>query len=126
MQLEAGKVGEPDERGGVARHHLLGAAPRWETERHDLDPRWPRRGRALLIEEFAVDAVRVAHEHVRPAASAAQRAVGHRDVVAREVELRVFGLGEEDLARVRDRDLAAVDDERLSLLLHDTAVPINR
>ena len=41
----------------------------------DLDPRRPRLRRALLEEELAADAVRIAHEHVRPAAGALQRAL---------------------------------------------------
>ena len=49
----------------------------------------PRLRRALLVEELAADAVRIAHEHVRPSAGAAQRAVGDGEVVAREIELGV-------------------------------------
>ena len=57
--------------------------------------------------------------------SAAQRAVGDREVVLDEVELRVAGLREVDLVRVRDRDLAAGDLEDLLARRHgrnDTAV----
>jgi hypothetical protein len=54
----------------------------------DLDPRRPRSRRALLVEELAVDAVRVADEHVRPPARAAERPVGDREVVLHDVELR--------------------------------------
>ena len=111
MQLEAGEVGHPRQRGGVSRHDFFGRAPGRKAERHDLDPGRPRLGRALLIEELALDAVRVAHQHVRPPAGAAQRAVGDREVVAHEIQLRETGLGKQHLARVRDRDLAASDDE---------------
>ena len=113
VQLEAGEVRHPGERRGVARHDLFRAAARGKAQRHDLDPRRPRCRRALLIEELAVDAVGIAHEHVGPAAGAAQRAVGHREVVAREVELRVARLRKQHLARIRDRDLAAVDQDDL-------------
>ena len=58
-----------------------------------------------------VDAVRVADEHVRPPAGAAQRAVGDGEVVAHEIELGDARLRKQHLARVRDRDLAARDDE---------------
>ena len=67
-------------------------------------------GRALLVEELAVDAVRVAHQHVRPAAGAAQRALGHREVVAHEVELGVPAFGNSTLRGSRSRrGLAAAD-----------------
>ena len=63
--------------------------PDGKLQRDDLDPGGPRSRRALLVEELAVDAVRIAHEHVRPAAGAAQRAVGDGEVVAHEIELGV-------------------------------------
>ena len=75
----------------------------------------PRLRRALLVEELAVDAVRVAHQHVGPAAGAAQRALGDREVVAHEVELGVLRLRKQHLAGVRDRDLAAADLQELAL-----------
>ena len=80
-------------------------------------------GRALLVEELAVDAVGVAHEHVRPAARAAQRALGHREVVLHDLELGDPRLGEVDLARVRDRDLAARDLEGGALALRSRHAP---
>ena len=54
---------------------------------------------------------------------AAQRAVGDRQVVADEVELGVAGLGEVDLVRVRDRDLAAADLEDLLAGGHGETIP---
>ena len=113
VQLEAGEIGHPHERRGVARHDLLRAAARRKAQRHDLDPGRPRSGRPLLEEELAVDAVRVPHEDVRPSAGAAQRAVGDGDVVARQIELGVARLGKEDLVRVRNGDLASRDREEL-------------
>ena len=94
VQLEAGEVGHPRERRGVARHHFFGAAAGRKAQRHHLDPGRPRLRRALLEEELAVDAVRIAHQHVGPAARGAQRAVGHGEVVAHEVELGVARLAE--------------------------------
>ncbi len=113
VQLEAGQVREPGERRGVARHHFVGASSRWKAKRYHLDPRWTRVRRPLLIEEFAGDAVGIAHQHGGPAAGAAQRALGHRQVVAHEVELRVSRLRKQHLARIRDRDLPAVDQNDL-------------
>ena len=68
MQLQAGEVGEPRERGGVAWHDLLRGATRGEAQRNHVDPRRAGFRRPLLIEELAGDAVGVAHQHVRPAA----------------------------------------------------------
>jgi len=65
MQLEAGQVCHPHERGGVARHDFFRRPARRKFQRDDLDPRRTRLGRALLVEELAVDAVRIPHEHVR-------------------------------------------------------------
>jgi hypothetical protein len=71
-----------------------------------------------------VDAVRVADEDVRAAAGSPQRALGHRQVVADDLELRDAGLGKVDLARVRDRDLAAahVEDHPLPVARHATSI----
>ena len=56
-----------------------------------------------------MDAVGVAHEHVRPPARAPQRSLRHREVIADDVQLGDASLGEIDLARVGDRHLAAGD-----------------
>ena len=65
--------------------------------------------RALLIEEVGLDAVRVAHEDVRPAARAAQRAGRDAKKVGSDVELGVSRLRKQDLVRVGDDDLVTVD-----------------
>src|SRR4051812_5775208 len=115
VELEAGEVRHPSERRGVARHHLIGATARREAQLDHLDPVRPGLRRALLVEELAIDSVRVAHQHVRPATRAPQRALGHRDVVAHEVELGVLRLWEKDFGGIRNGDLAAVDLEDLAL-----------
>ena len=111
VQLEAGEIGHPRERRRVARHDFFGGAARRKLQRDDFDPRRPRLRRPLLEEELAVDAVRIADEHVRPAASAAQRAVGDREVVANEIQLGYAGARKQDLARIRYRNLPAIDDQ---------------
>ena len=71
----------------------------------------------------------VAHEHVRAAAGAAQRALGHGQVVAHDLELGDAGLGEVDLVGVRDRHLppAHVEQHALGLGRHRQRVcPITR
>ena len=62
------------------------------------DPLGPVLGRPLLEERLARGAVDEPLERHRPAAGAAQRPVGDREVVLDEVELRVAGLREVDLA----------------------------
>src|SRR6185436_9970764 len=115
VQLEAGEVRHPGERRGIARHHLVGRAARGEAQLDHLDPLGAHLRRALLIEELAVDPVRVAHQHVGPAAGAAQGALRYREVVAHEVELGVLRLRKENLGGIRDRDLAAADLQDLAL-----------
>ena len=94
MQLEARQVGHPDQRGGITRHDFLGRAAGRKRQLDHLDPRRPRLGGALLVERLVVDAVGESQQHVRPPARPAQRAVGHRDVVAGEIQLGVAGLRE--------------------------------
>ena len=106
MQLQAGEVGHPQQRGGIAWHDLVGAAAGRKAQRHHLDPWRPRFRSALLIEELPVDAVGVAHEHVGTPARPAQRAVRHREVIAREIQLGVAVARKEHFLRVGDGDLA--------------------
>src|SRR3954452_19087680 len=65
-------------------------------------------GDALLEERLLRQSLDEAFEHHRAAARAAQRAVGDRDVVAREVELGQSGLGEDHLAGARDAHLMPI------------------
>ena len=111
VQLETGHVGHPRERGGVPRHEFVGAAARRKAQRDDLGPGRPRFGRALLVEEFALDAVRIADEDVGASAGRAQGAVGDREVVADEIQLGVAGVGKEHLRGVGDRHFAAGGDD---------------
>ena len=56
----------------------------------------------------------IAHEHVGPSARAAQRPRRYRQVVVNEIELRVPGVWKKDLARIRYRNLATLDDQQLA------------
>src|SRR4051812_3686142 len=120
MQLEAAEVRHPGERRGVARHQLLGAAAGGKLEFDHLDPLRPALGRALLEEKVAIDAVRIAHQHVRPATRTTQRAVRQGHVIPGHIELGDLRGGKEQLRRVGDHDLAAADLQDLGarLLLH--------
>ena len=69
VQLEAREVGHPDERGGVARDETSAVRPDGKCS----DTTSIHSGRdsgALLVEELAADAVRIADQDVGPAAGA--------------------------------------------------------
>src|ERR1700730_6172220 len=118
MQLEACEVGHPRERGPVPRHHLFRATARREAKGYDFDPGRPGLRRALLIEEFAVDAAGIAHQHVGSPSSPAEGTSGDRKVVSCEIQLGVTGLREEHLPRVRDGYFAAATEDELPLDVH--------
>ena len=82
--------------------------------------------RPLLEERLARRAVDEPLERHRPAAGAAQGTVRDGEVVRDEVHLRVAGLGEVDLVRVRDRDLAAADLEDLLAGRHGGMLAVDR
>src|SRR4030095_9985497 len=113
VQLEAGEIGHPDERGGIAWYYFLGASARRETKRHDLDPRRPRLRCTLLIEEVAVNAIWITHEDVWPPTCRPQRSVSDSKVVTHEIQFGVAGVREQHLTRVRDGDLAIVNEHKL-------------
>jgi hypothetical protein len=111
MQLEAGEVGHPRQVGRMARHDLVGAAARREADRRHLRASraaWPA---PLLEEEFAADAVGVAHQHARAAARAAQCRLGDGDVVARRGRSCGPWPRDQRLRRMRDDNVAAVDGQ---------------
>ena len=119
MELEAGEVGHPGQRRGIARHHLLGQASGREGERHHLDPLRARLRRALLVEELALDSVRVAHQHVGSAAGAraARRAPPRGSSGRRRAWCsRVRGRGPCAGSRSRPRGLRSSSSSRSSFL----------
>src|ERR671934_885125 len=108
VQLYAAEVDHPGERGGVVDDREHGRVPAGKPDELLADVvRVPRH--ALLVEESGVDAVRVALHVEGTTAEVRQRAVGDVDVVAHEVALRQPALGEEDLVRIRERNLVATD-----------------
>jgi hypothetical protein len=78
MQLEAGKIGHPQQCGRVSRDHFFGRASRRKAQRHYLYPLRPRRWSSLLIEKLAVRAIWIPNQDIRPAARRAQRSIGKR------------------------------------------------
>ena len=107
VQVDAAEVDHPGQLGRVADHDLLGGAAGREAQLGGLDPvRALPRG-ALLEERLALGALHEALQRHRPAADAAQRARGHRQVIPHQVQLGVPGPREVDLLRVGDRHLPA-------------------
>jgi hypothetical protein len=76
MELETGEVGHPQQVRRGAGHDLLRCAARRKLQRGHLDPGGAGLRGALLVEELLPNPVRVAHQHVRASAGAAQRTVG--------------------------------------------------
>src|SRR4051794_34424236 len=109
MKLEAAEVRHPRQRRRIARYQLFGAAAGRKLELHDLEPVRATRRCTLLEEELAIDAVRIAHQHVRATARTAQRAFCHSDVIAGDVELGDPCRWKKYLRRVGDGHLAARD-----------------
>ena len=93
MQFEAGEVRHPRKRCSIARYDFFRGPAGWELQRHDFDPIRARFGCTLLVEVLAANAIRISHEHVRPAARTSERSVRNGDVVVDEVELGVPVLG---------------------------------
>ena len=118
VEVDAAEVGDPGQPGRVVDDDLVGGPAGRERQRRGPDEVGHVLRRPLLEERLPGGAVDEPLERHRPAAGAAQRAVGDGQVVVDEVELRVAGLREVDLPRVRDRDLAPVDPEDLLFRRH--------
>ena len=115
MQLDAAEVDDPRESRRIVDDDFLRRASRRKRERDRAQPVGTLLRRALLIERLALGAVDEALEHDRPIANAVERAVGDREVVLHEVELRELDVSREvRLVRIRDPDLATVDRQDLS------------
>jgi len=111
MQLKAREVGHPDEGRGISWDDLLGGPAGRKLQRDDLYPVGSRLRCPLLVEELPINSIRIPYEHIRPVSCRAQRSRGDRDVVLRNIELRIAGLREKYLARVRDRHVATIDSQ---------------
>ena len=122
VEVDAAQVRHPGQGRRVAGDHLLGGAPGREAEQHGLDPFRPLVRGALLEERLALGTVHEPLEHVGPPGRAAQRAVGHGQVIPDQVELGVPGMREIHLARVRYLDGLAPDVQALLPIRHDATV----
>ena len=117
IQVDAAEVDHPQQRRAILNHREVDDVPRAVIDRADLDPRGPRRRRALHEEELPRRAVRVALHHHRAIAHVRQQHVGHVGVVLQQI---AFGQAErrpEDLAEVGQPDLLAVDGQHDVVLI---------
>src|SRR5581483_8078813 len=80
-------------------------------DRAELDPLGTRRRRALHEERLALRAVGIAAEHHRAIADVRQEDGGDLGVVPQQVALVGPAAREEDLAEVREGDLAVADPD---------------
>jgi hypothetical protein len=101
-------VDHPGEGSGVVEHREDGRVAAREPDELLADVVGVG-GDTLLVEEVRLDPVRIPHHVERAAAEVREGTVRDVDVVPDEVTLGQSALGEEDLVRVRDRDLAAAD-----------------
>ena len=97
VQLDVGQVGEPHERGPVLGERVVD-----RTLLHGLDPLGPVRGRLLLVEVLAVDAVGIALEGQRAVVQVREHDRRDPGVVRDEVALGEPRLGVQDLVPVGD------------------------
>src|SRR5215211_1858085 len=117
VEVDHAQVDGPHEVRGVVRHELPPAAPAREVHRRGLEPAGSAVRNALLEEGRARCALHEALQRRRALPEVDDRRLGSLEVVARKVELRVPGLGEEDLVRVREPDLRPGDLKRPVALL---------
>jgi hypothetical protein len=108
VELDAAEIDHPRERRGVVDDREHGRVSAGEADEL-LAHVFGMRRHALLVKEVAADAVGIAHHVKRPAAKMRERTVRDVEVVADEVALRQAALGEEELVRIRDRHVMAVD-----------------
>ena len=118
VEVDAAEVADPGEARGVIDDDLVGGPAGREGQGRGPDELGQVLRRPLLEERLARGPIDEALEGHRPATGAAQGALGDRLVVGDEVQLGVAGLGEIDLARVRDGHVVPVDPEDLLLRSH--------
>ncbi len=106
VQLQVGEVGEPDERGQVARQREVDRALAGH-DRHGLHPVGPVRRGLLLVEELLVHAVRVALQRQRAVAQMRQQHRRDARVVVDHLALGEAHGGVEHLVQVREPEASA-------------------
>ena len=123
IEVDAAEVDDPDQGGRLVDHDLVGGAPGRERQLGGPDPVGRVVRRPLLEERLLGDAIDEPLEGHRPATDAGQRPFGDGQVEVDDIELGEARVGEVDLLRVRDRDLAAADLEGLLGRRHARTIP---
>ena len=109
MHLDAAEVRDPHETGRVGHDGEVGLVAARVADVNGLEPVRMRVRHALLVEEIAVDAVRMPLHLHRSALDVVQRVRREVGVVLDEVAFRKPARGKEDLLEVGDRDLTLSD-----------------
>jgi hypothetical protein len=110
VEVDAAEVDDPGEAGRVRDDREVSRAPAArEQDVHCLEPFRMLLRHTLLVEEEAVDAVRVAEHLHRPLAHVREEAVGEVKVVPDEVALGQPPLREEDLFEIRELNFSPAD-----------------
>ncbi len=111
MELDAAEVRDVEQTGGVLHHEVADHAVAAVLGEHVAarDPVRRVRGRGLLVEEVARDAVGHPFHRERPLGEMGKDQWCDVEVVGDEVALRVALVGPEDLVEVRQAKLTAVD-----------------
>ena len=125
VEVDAAEIDDPGQSGGLVDDDLVCRPTRRKRQLGSPDPVGRVLGRPLLEERLLGDPVHEPLERHRPAANAGQRAFGDGKVVVDDVELRVAGVREVDLLRVRDRDLVAADLDDLLGRGHVRTIPLD-
>ena len=113
VEIDAAEIDDPGQARGLVDDDLVGGPTRGERQGRHAHPLGPVLGRPLLEEEITRGPIDESFQGHRSAAHADQGTVSDRQVIADEVQLRVPGLREVDLVRVRDRHVPVVDPEDL-------------
>jgi hypothetical protein len=108
VQLDAAQVHDPGEASDIVHDDLLGGAARGERERHRPQPARALIRRPLLVKRLGLGPVDEPLQDDRAVADSAEGALGHRDIVLDDIELREARLLRKiRLARVGDGHLVA-------------------
>jgi hypothetical protein len=112
VELDVGKVGEPDQGRQVFDHAIVDLAVALAGHRSGSDPLGAVAGAALLVEVLALDPVGIALQGQRPAAQVGQQDLADAGVPVDQLALGEARLGVEHLVEVGKFELASLDRDR--------------
>jgi len=109
VKIDAAQIRDPGERSGVIDHRKVGRPSARELDRVGLEPFGMGDRDPLLVEERAIDAVRVAEHLHDPLANVRQHRFRYGHVIIDQVTFGESALREEDLIPVGDRHIFSGD-----------------